>query len=196
MMNLDKYYLHATGGYKGTKNDENKILNILLEGKVKGEEENKNYYKSPIHKVCLCDTTKPIVYDPIYHVELLSAFKGFVLCSPSLAFSRDLQVETPDYKLYTFYENESDMYDEVRYNGELSLEQLEFISFPIWPIHRLTVDLTNSRKLHYLEIFKQNLQVISTQYSLIETKDIYTGNTITVDDIEKHIKIYQKEVRG
>lgn len=194
-MELKNYYLHATGGYKGLKNDENKIIQILDAGKVKSTEETKNYHKSPKNKVCLCDPTKPIVYDPIYHVELLSSFKGFVLCSPSLVFSRNLQVETPEYKLYTFYENESDMYDEVRYNGELSLEQLEFITFPLWPIHKLTVELTNSTKLRYLEMFKQNLQVISKQYQ-IETKDIYTGNTITVDDIDKHIKIYQKEVRG
>ena len=195
-MELKNYYLHATGGYKGLKNDENKIIQILDAGKVKTTDENKNYDKSPKNKVCLCDPTKPIVYDPIYHVELLSSFKGFVLCSPSLAFSRNLQVETPEYKLYTFYENESDMYDEVRYNGELSLEQLEFIAFPLWPIHRLTVDLNKSTKLCYLEIFKQNVQMISKQYQSIETRDIYTGNTITVEDIDKHIKVYQKEVRG
>ena len=187
MMNLDNYYLHATGGYRGNMNEENKIIDILREGKVTNT--NKNYYKSPTDKICLCDTTRPVVYIDQSDIPIASSFENFVLYTPSLVFSRNFSVEIPEYAHWTFSPDISDCYDEVRYHGELSLEHLSFITFPIWPVNRLTVQLSYKSKMKNLEIFKENIEVIQKKFHTVPIKDIYTGKNLTSEAIEKHMHL-------
>lgn len=190
-MNLDNYYIHATGGYKGDMNAENKIIDILREGKVTNT--NKNYYKSPTNKICLCDTTRPMVYIDQSDKPIASSFKNFVLYAPSLVFSKNFPVEIPKYAHWTFSQDVSDCYDEVRYHGELSLDHLSFVTFPIWPINGLTVYLSHERKIRNLEIFKENIEIIQKDFKTVPIKDIYTGKNITVEDVERQIEVYQKK---
>ena len=91
MMNLDNYYLHATGGVLGQYNSEQKILNILDDGKISVAKE-KKYNQSPLQSVCLIDIRK---HDPRSRSNFSSAFDLFALYSPCLLFSRDLVVNIP-----------------------------------------------------------------------------------------------------
>ena len=190
VMNLDDYYLHATGGGYGIANDKCRILDILEEGKIKAKCD-KNYSQSPNTKICLCDTTKPEL--SIDSIALFSSFKIFVCYSPSLVLNRNLQVETPIYCREILFDSEqerkADMYDEVRVDNEISLDHLEFITFPIW-----TNKSPNKETIKQLNIFKQNIDVISKEYKKIPIKDLYTGKDITTDDVDRQIEIYQKRL--
>lgn len=191
MMNLDNYYIHATGGFWGKYNCENHILTILADQKVKAQEIKKNYKGSPINQVCLCDPTRK---DPM-HINgkgsLISSFEHFVLYSPSLLFSRDLEVVVPQYDLPGCGEV-ADMYDEVRYNGDLSLGKLEGIIYPLWPDEQANYISIQNQKIYNLEIFKQEIFVIQNYFKNIPVKDVYTGKEITEEVVERKIRDYQK----
>ncbi len=191
MMNLDNYYIHATGGFRGITNNENKILNILEDGKIKTDGRVKSDEKSPDHLTCLCDTTRPWIRVGIY--SLFSSFEEFVLYSPSLVLSRDFEVIIPKYGTEPT-EEIADMYDEVRCDKEISLEHLKFITFPLFPENRARA-LSNEEKLTDLQNFKENISVISREFKTIPVKNIYTGKDITTDDVDRQIEIYEKKLR-
>ncbi len=196
MMNLDNYYIHATGGFWGTKNKENKIIDILRDGKISVNSINKNHKESPDNQICFCDTTRPVLYKNKNNAYL-SSFEHFVLYSPSLILSRDFDVIIPEYGDNNEEEGKkglADCYDEVRYDKDLSLEHLKFITFPLLLEDRKKV-LSDENKMSNLKVFKKNILVISKEFKTIPIKDIYTGHDITVEDIEKQIEIYQKKVK-
>lgn len=192
-MNLDNYYLHATGGFRGNCNYKNKILKVLEDNKVKITEQNRNYQHSAMNQISLCDTTRPITKGEISGNCLFSSFKEFALYSPSLIFSKDIDVIIPKYENFHIIRKKdySDCYDEVRHIGELLLEELKFITFPLWPLEEKNA-FSIKERIYNLTIFKENISVISEKYQTIAVKDIYTGNDITVNDVDRQIEIYQK----
>lgn len=201
MMNLDNYYMHATGGYDGEFNYKNRIIDILREGKVKASEISKNYDGiSPRDSICLCDTTRPVVYDRNGDT-LFSSYEHFILNSPSLLFSRDLKIKIPEYDNYyetqAWNSNKSDCYDEVRYYGDLTLEKLKVITFPIFKekTDEQSDKYEEMYKIQELQIFRENINIISKEFSLIQIKDIYTGKNITVNDVDRQIEVYQKKIK-
>lgn len=194
MMNLDNYYIHATGGFWGKYNCENHILTILADQKVRSKEIKKNYKGSPINQVCLCDPTRKDVIHLDGKGTLISSFEHFVLYSPSLLFSRDLDVVIPQYDLPGCGEV-ADMYDEVRYNGDLSLEKLEGIIYPLWPDTQGSYICMKDKKTYNLEIFQQEIFVIRNHFKNIPVKDIFTGKDITEEDVKNQIHAYQKTIK-
>lgn len=197
MINLNNYYIHATGGYRGDFNSENTIIDILRDGKIKANGIRKNYELSPMNQVCLCDTTRPLVDGK----ELLSAYDDFVLYSPCLLFSKDLDVKIPEYDVYDSNRcwdlNKADMYDEVRYDGDLSLEKLQLITFPIKYEKKLCP--AEQTELYFfieeLNIYKENIKIIEKDYKTIPIKDIYTSKNITTDDLNRQIYYCKKKMK-
>lgn len=193
MMNLENYYIHATGGFWGTKNDQNKIIDILKDGKIKFTGVNKNHNESPDHLICLCDTTKPVLYKN-KEDKYLSSFEQFVLYSPSLILSRNFEVMVPKYQEAEDQKEVADCYDEVRCDKEISLEHLKFITFPLFLEDREKA-LSNRDKLANLNIFKENISIILENFKTIPVKNIYTGKDITIEDIDRQIEIYKKQMK-
>ena len=197
LMNLDNYYIHATGGILGQTNDENRIIKILEDGKIlvnKNKGKNRNYINSPAEYVCLVDTRR---HNPYSKSRFLSAFDFFVLYSPCLLFSRDLEIHIPRLSHDKGKgDMVADMEAEVRYKGDLSLDKLQAITFPI---HSAYEDLriggrTNTsqdRKIRHLEIFKNKIEFIENNFSNIPVLDLYSGRTITSGEVNGHI-IYLK----
>lgn len=176
-MNLDNYYLHATGGYYGQYNSKNRIIQILEDESIKPGIE-KNYGMSPINKVCLCD---PSLYQKVITTANFS-FDSFVLYSPTIVLSRNLSVLP------------SNMHaDEVRHFGNISIENFKFITFPLWPEDtRLKKDFN---VVENLKIFKSNILTITKDFNTIPIKDIYTGKNITADEVERQIEVFQKKLK-
>lgn len=195
VMNLDNCYIHATGGYRGIYNDQNKIIDILADGKIKINEITKNYDSSPLGKVCLCDVRRLILRPKRVYT---SSFYNFVCCSPALIFNRDLDVSIPQYvklpiEIEKDKENMSDMYDEVRYTGDLSLEKLKFITFPIWTeneIEKLHLDIY--RVTSSLHIFKNTFKYVMQNYTNISMKNLFTGEELKEEHFDK-IKTFAKK---
>ena len=184
MMDLDNYYLHATGGFKGEYNKRNRIIDILQDNKINTKFYQKNYQFSPNKEICLCD---PSIKENTEDIALTSSFKSFVLYSPTLVFTKDIDVFTP---IFGIDKGMADMYDEVRHKGNLSLEHLEFITFPIWPTH-VKVAMSRASRVDDLRIFKENIEVIESNYN-IPIRNIYTGKKIDSSDVERTIKYYIK----
>lgn len=187
MMNFDNYYIHATGGSFGKYNYKNTIIQILRDGKIKANASH-NYERSPDNKICLCDPSKKIIYN-CWGLSLISSFDEFVLYSPSLIFSKDLQVEVPEYLLDEQYDDieKADCYDEVRYKGDLSLEHLKFITFPLFNFTEDKEAMREKLRIKQLKIFQQNIQVITKEFPNILMKDIVTGEDLNCAVIDKHI---------
>lgn len=198
MMKLDQYYIHATGGYKGINNDKNNIIKILHDGKIKADGIEKNCEDSPKNCICLCDVTRPVIQGSAGY-SLASSYKDFVLYSPSLLFSRDLEVQIPKYDNYhphNWDPNTADMYDEVQYFGELSLDKLQLITFPVkyskelYPSHDSGLYFFISD----LMLYRDNIQSIEKDYNTIPIKDIYTGQIIHSSDIDQEIEDCKKRM--
>lgn len=200
-MNLDNYYLHAIGGWLGYgytkyyKSD--KLINILREGKLKADGQNRNHSLSPINEICLCDPAKKIRYkENGERVE--SAFEEFVLCSPSFVFSKDLDVYVPQFEsAETRKDRTKAEYDEVRYRGKLSLEKLEFIAYPLWEWYEGMIGEADKRNkcLNDLSLCFQNLDILEKEFETIKVKDIFTGETVNKDLVRKKWATFQRTLR-
>ncbi len=183
VLNLGSYYLHATGGIFGCENEENAIVDILKSHTIKTNEslgKGNIYALQHDDDICLCDMTKE---DP--HIgNLTSSFLTYALYSPTLVLSRDLKVYQP--KLMEVTEpikGTTNLYDEVRHQGDISLEHLQFITFPVF---------WNQNKIQNLEIFKENIRVLEQEFKEVPIKDIFTGKTLTTEQLEKQIKKISK----
>ncbi len=187
MMNLDNYYIHATGGCWGEFNDHCNLLKILVDGKIRSTGITNNYKTSSKYKnhTYLCDPQKSKT--PVGNH--ICSFDEFVLYSPSLVFSRDLPV-----KYIGPSKNSNDEYDEVLYDGDLSLDKLQFITFPLWPKKYDDIMMTDEDKIKNLELFRDHLVILAHEFKTIKTKDIFTGKDITPKEVNAQIKIYQKGI--
>lgn len=191
MMNLDNYYLHATGHYEGKANRANNIIDILYG----------NYIlpSCSFDEICLCDTTKK--QKSIHGIQLKSAFIHYVEKSPTLCLNRQIKVFTPRRAITPNYDKKiTDLYDEVRTKKPISLDHLELITFPIWPVHyNLQYDeniifwgIDNSWKIKNLNIFRKNIELIKKEFSMIQVKDLYSGEDLTLDFIDERIEQFRK----
>lgn len=184
ILNLEPYYLHATGGMFGCENEENAIIDILRSHTIKTNESLKEENKYALQNdddVCLCDMAKT---DP--HIEkITSSFITYVLYSPTLVLSRNIEVYQPELMEITEpIKGTTNLYDEVRHQGDISLDHLQFITFPIfWQQDRAT-----DQKIENLEIFKENMEVLEHEFREIPVKDIFTGKILTTKQVESQIK--------
>ncbi len=186
MMNLNKYYLYATGGYKGEVIYRHSILQIIEDHEIKTKEildyVGKSYNRSD--EICLCDVT--LNQDKKGKIEYASAFENFVLKGSSLVLSRNLEVYQPQLLQTTKVKYPAtDMYDEVRHIQDISLDGLEFITYPIY---KGTDAYKYKFEIQKLEYFYKELVVIKRKYSHILVKDIYTEENITPKDVKLFIK--------
>lgn len=190
MMSLDNYYMHATGGYQGKHNQESRIIDILKDGKIKHTQE-QDY-------ICLCDPSKKEVLYDKDGFPLLSSFFDFVLCSPSLVFNRNIKVIEPKYHLDKDKTEEyfADMYDEVRMYEDLPLTNLEFITFPLFEIVGGNNLVMDEIIINQLEVFKDNIQVISKDFTTVPIKNIMTGSNINNEVIQEHIIKVKKQYKS
>lgn len=193
MMNLDNYYIYATGGYYGKVIYRHGILNIMKDGEIKTREsldyDGRGYNRND--EICLCDVT--LNQEKKGKIEYESAFESFVLKGPSLVLSKKIEVYQPqllEKKQAKF--THTDMYDEVRHIGNISLDYLEFITYPI---KVPTKEMNSSEKiirLENLKYFSKELAIIRRKHKNILIKDIYTGENITSKDVKLLIKDYKK----
>lgn len=191
MMNLDNYYLHSTGSYEGIENFSDNIIKILTCKRIQAEFHN---------KVCLCDPTKrEVVIDGL---KSRSAFIHYAEKSPTLCLNRKIKVQTPTLDVQV---NASigitDLYDEVRHEGDISLKHLELITFPIWPLdYNLQYDKAGVPnvdvlwKIKNLNIFRDNIEMIKEEFSTIKIKDLYSGVDLTTDFVDERIKQFTKTI--
>ena len=185
MMNLDNYYLHATGGLLGRYNSNNSIVSILKDNKIKCKKD--LGIMGGLHKpdeICLIN--------PAEHRSdkegMESAFENFALYSPTLVFTKDFHVEKPPLiATPELCSGDTNLYDEVRYKGELSLEKLEFITFPIWNpnyVSTAQIIIEGNIYLRCLNIFKENISIIQNEYGY-SVKNIFNGEDIKLEDIDQ-----------
>ncbi len=181
-MNLDNYYLHATGGYEGEENYQNRIIKILETGEIIPSKENRHYSSSPENQVCLVDPRK-LKNNSAHYND--SAFHGFVLYCPTIAIKRDIPVEEYKKSLHI---------DEVRYSGKIAIDKIKMILFPFYWNNSISI-FEPEDKIEQLEIFRENIAFISKEFTTIPLKEIYTGKDITMDAVDRQIEIYQKRLR-
>lgn len=186
-MNLNDYYLHATGGYLGMDNEDNIIIEILKSGKILTPESRnqRSLTLSYDNEICLCDprkNTEKIEY---------SSFVLYPMCGPTLVLDREIEVYTPDFNA-DYTKGSTDLYDEVRCKGDISLSHLKFITFPIFDSLTKTpkknTAISSPAKLEYLNIFEENIKIIENDFSFVPVKDIYTGKTITAGEVRQKLK--------
>lgn len=193
-MNLDNYYLYATEGFRGDTRNKHNILSILKDKEIKTRESlglvKKVYNRN--NEICLCDVT--LSQDKKENIEYTSAFEEFVLYGPTLVLSKNIKVYQPqllETKKAKF--PNTDMYDEVRHIGNISLENLEFIVYPIYR-QQFSNTIGYGKILHseYLKYFYEELKVIKKMQKKIIVKDIYTGENITPSDVKLFMKDCKK----
>lgn len=193
MMNLDNYYLHATGGIGGKKLEKSYILNILAEGKIKTREE-----RGVSSNICnyddeLCLWDPKIKFRGISKLIYLSAIDTFITEGPCLVLSRDINVYMPKLKYEDYNEKkdrQTDIYDEVRHQGNISLNHLKFITFPIEKPKKMRIYRDE------LYIYKKEIKLIKEDFPDIKVKDIFTGNDLTEESIDNKIEeLEQKQFK-
>ena len=202
-MDLENYYLHATGSYEGCYNQLDDILFVLKEGKLLTREDRKANSTEGLNldnELCFCDPSKKS-----NNSDLISSFSRYIERSPALAFPKDFSVFTPKHynrKKHFFGRVTTDLYDEVRHEGSISLDNLQFITFPIWPIDYIPDyddkqlrSFDNQSKLKHLNIFFDNIVVIEKEFKTVKMKDIYTGIDLDSSYVKEQIKVYEKIVK-
>ncbi len=182
MMNLDNYYLHATGGYHGNKNNAHALIDIFKLGKIsKDNTYNYNYDRSPVNEICLCDPRIKSI--PSY----LSSFEHFVLYSPSILVSRDIEVYTPYFTEEETNDNSvSDMLDEVRCKSDIFMSNFKGIIFPIERKDFSSVNIND--EISNLCIYRECIEFLENNYSMIPRYDTFTLEPITIEQINNKIK--------
>lgn len=191
-MNRSKYYIHATGGYLGLYNSHKNILKILRSGEIKSFDDK---------GVCLCDPTKSS------HVtnDLKSSYKLFVMWGPAIFLNKNINVQEPTYgDNINSFTQETDLCDEVISYDNISLEKIEFITFPIPNDYFLkkvifkdpyTGRLFIRDYIKELSTYKEIIENIKKKYPNIPIKNLYTGKYI--DDcelIKARISILKKDL--
>lgn len=180
-MNLNNYYLHATGGYIGIRNIQNKIIDILEDGKIKPNILDK-YEETPKDIVCLCDIKKSCI-GKIKFAN--SALRDFVLFSPTIVVDRGLEVDSTSGKHI----------DEVQHIGEIPMDKFKFITFPISSKGEKGIISYPCRDhIARLKIFKENISIIEERFPTIVMKDIFTGQNVNVKTVENEIELCQKKL--
>ncbi len=202
MMNLDNYYLHATGSYEGVYNGLDDILLVLKEGKLLTRIDRQistNLGLNNDNELCFCDPSKKKNNE-----SLVSSFSRYIERSPALVFPKSFEVFTPKQINPEDCQDQkgtTDLYDEVRHIGSISLENLKFVTFPIWPIDYIPEyddedleEFDNQSKLKQLNIFFDNIAIIESEFKTVKMKDIYTGIDLNTSYVKEKIKIYEKEL--
>ena len=186
MINLDNYYLHATGGFHGNKNSAYALIEILKTGKISTDDSIiRNYNISPKKEICLCD---PRVKSPDIIPTYLSSFDHFVLYSPTILLPRSIKIYQP----YFSEENgETDMLDEVRCKEDITMDKFQGIVFPI---NREEVKQHEiSKEIKDLKIYRYCIEFLNQNYSELPKKDIFTGENVTVEMVNEKIKVYENK---
>ena len=181
MINLKNYYLHGTAGINGKYIKYHTILLILDDHKLataKSMGFDKSVVFMKLDELCLCDRSiKPKLFRK---KSYLSSYEIFVSKSPTLVFNRSLEVYRP--KLITLNEDETigttNMYDEVRHEGDISLDHLEFITYPI----------SNENEIERLEIFRKQLLYIKKNHPGVQVFDLLSKKAVDVEFVESQMR--------
>ena len=208
MLNLKNYYLYGTSGIDGMFIAEGNILKILREGKIKTRKSlDLHWYAcNREDEICLVD---PQIKVSKFNLNN-SAFNMFVKQGPSLVLSRDIpgiykpEVITNNPR-QCIQLNATNLLDEVRHKGNISLKYLEFITVPFTAEHR-HVEPSPDKLQSLLPIITS----IEEEFPNIEIKDLYTGlpissnkikgklsvqETISLDNVPSLIKINKKFIK-
>lgn len=202
-MNLDNYYLHATGSYEGNYNGLDDILLVLKDKKLLTRADRQirvDLAMNHDNELCFCDPSKKKKNE-----SLISSFSRYIERSPALVLPKNFEVFTPQqFSLDDCCDKRgvTDLYDEVRHIGSISLENLEFVTFPIWPIDYIPdyddkelKSFDNQSKLRHLNIFLDNIKAIEKDFKTVKMKDIYTGIDLDSSYVKEQINVYEKKIK-
>lgn len=196
MMDVDNFYLHATGGILGRHIEKNCIINILTDGEIKTRENTGIKAKSLNQDNELCLWDPKIKFKGINKFLYLSSINNFITEGPCLVLSRDINTFRPTVKVIIKKEEKetcigiTDIYDEVRHQGNIPLDYLEFIAFPIEKPKKMRTYRDE------LFIYKKEISLIKRNFPDIKVKDIFTGNDLNEESITNKIEeLEQKQYR-
>ncbi len=194
MMNLDNYYLHATGGILGGKLEKNYIMNILADGVIKTRKERGTTGKVYNYDDELCLWDPRIKLSGIKRLLYFSSINNFIIEGPCLVLSRNINTFKPTTiscfqtrRLPRAIVGKTDIYDEVRHQGNISLEYLEFITFPIEKPKKIIIYRDE------LYIYKEEIKLLKESFPDIKIKDIFTGNDLTEESIDNKVKELERK---
>lgn len=200
-LNLNDYYFHATGGPRGFYNKEHRILQILADGEIKtnesmrihGDEMNKD------NEICLIDNRKTI-NNCNDSRKYQNALGYFCADAPTIVIDRNISVYEPPACLTSeigiYRKGESIMFNEVRHEGNISIDHLKFLFFPIslekHPFFRYSLQ----QQIMKLNIFKYDISVILENYKNIKIFDLYDLDTeVTEDYVTSKIDTWEKKLK-
>ena len=194
MMNLDKYYLHATDGIYGKHFERKRMINILEEKEIKTRNKRGQNAKVYNHDDELCLWDPKIKFYGIKKLLFSSAINTFIIEGPCFVLSRNINTFKPETipffqarRCPTAIVGKTDMYDEVRHQGDISLDHLEFITFPIEKPKKMRIYRDE------LLIYQKEISLIKRDFPDIKIKDIFTGNDLTEESIDN--KINELEIK-
>ena len=181
MLNLKNYYIYGTSGMRGIFIAKGNVLEILREGKIKTRKSLSLHWDAcnRENEICLVD---PQIKVSKFNLSN-SAFDMFVKQGLSLVLSRDIpgiykpEVITNNPR-QCLQLNATNLLDEVRHKGDISLKYLEFITVPFTVENRHVEP--NSDKLQSLLPIVNSIE---EEFPDIEIKDLYTGLPISSNKI-------------
>ena len=191
MFNLKNYYIYGTSGLNGSRIMNSKIIEILRDGEIKTRESLglSSAMCNYDNEICLVDPS--IKVKGFKRFKYLSAFESFAIRGPSIVLSRDIDnIYRPVIRSRNYdsckKEHSTDMLDEVRHVGNISLTNLEFITVPLKAPFKLRL-----YNCDYIERLKDCLPLvkqIEEEFPKVKIRDIYTGIPVTNSEIIERIK--------
>ena len=191
MINLDNYYLHATAGALGKTAVNQSIIGILKDREIRTKED-RGYTAikySRDNELCFFDPS--IKRTGIKKLFYYSALELYAYHGPCLVINKTFDTYRP--KLVTIYKKETEtniigttnIYDEVRYKGNISLDNLEYITFPLYTPKDFKEN--NIVPIEHLEEFLKTMKVLEQNFPNVLVKDLFTGSIITSEEVDKKI---------
>ena len=198
MNRLKDCYLYGTDEIHGDGFENSAIISILKDGEIKTRENlgiklgiscNKD------NEICLIDPRKK--RKGIKQLSCRSAFRLYVLYGATLVLDRNIETFNPPVKNYPNEQEAkimgvTDLYDEVRHSGDISLDHLQGILYPI-SMYRLFVHNIFSYESRIVHMYEE-IEFIKENFPEIEIKDTFTGKKIDIVKTKKKIDKIKNKV--
>ena len=195
MNRLKDCYLYGTTEIWGTGLEKSAITNILKNGEIKTREslgkESLNSCNND-NEICLIDLRKK----RIKQIKCYSAFRLYALYGATLVLDRNIETFNPtitgNLSDETARMGFTDLYDEVRHSGDISLEHLQGILYPL-SMYRLFVPNIFSYESRMVHMYEE-IEFIKENFPEIEIKDTFTRETIDIVKTKKKIDKIKNKV--